>query len=162
MTFDATTPAGIRALERLATEKIGWLTTVTPDGQPQASAIWFLWEDGELLIYSHKRAPRNGNIEDNPKGLEFSEIEAAQLPRSLADVDAAVINGNYAIEADLSPAEDAIAADSAEGNPYANLLVVRAEDEGDAALATLAELLQSPEVASFIEENYGGAVVPAR
>lgn len=67
MTFDATTPAGIRALERLATEKIGWLTTVTPDGQPQASAIWFLWEDGELLVYSHKRAPRNGNIEDNPR-----------------------------------------------------------------------------------------------
>jgi PPOX class probable F420-dependent enzyme len=67
MTFDATTPAGIRALERLATEKIGWLTTVAPDGQPQASAIWFLWEDGEVLIYSHKRAPRNGNIEDNPK-----------------------------------------------------------------------------------------------
>ncbi len=67
MTFDATTPAGIRALERLGTEKIGWLTTVTPDGQPQSSAIWFLWEDGEVLIYSHKRALRNGNIEDNPK-----------------------------------------------------------------------------------------------
>jgi PPOX class probable F420-dependent enzyme len=66
MTFDATTPAGIRAMERLATDKIGWLTTVTPDGQPQASAIWFLWEDGELLIYSHRRAPRNGNLEDNP------------------------------------------------------------------------------------------------
>jgi PPOX class probable F420-dependent enzyme len=67
MTFDATTPAGIRALERLGTEKIGWLTTVTPDGQPQASAIWFLWEEGELLIYSHRRALRNGNIEENPK-----------------------------------------------------------------------------------------------
>lgn len=67
MTFDATTPAGIRALERLATEKIGWLTTVTPDGQPQASAIWFLWENDEVLIYSDKRAARNGNIQDNPK-----------------------------------------------------------------------------------------------
>jgi PPOX class probable F420-dependent enzyme len=66
MTFDATTPAGIRALERLATEKIGWLTSVTPDGQPQASAIWFLWEGGEVLVYSHRRAPRNGNIADNP------------------------------------------------------------------------------------------------
>lgn len=65
-TLDPLTSGGARALERLATEKIGWLTTVTPDGQPQASAIWFLWDDGELLIYSHKRAPRNGNIEDNP------------------------------------------------------------------------------------------------
>ena len=67
MTFDATTPAGIRAMERLATERIGWLTSVTPDGQPQASAVWFLWEDGEVLVYSHRRAPRNGNIEDNPR-----------------------------------------------------------------------------------------------
>jgi PPOX class probable F420-dependent enzyme len=67
MTFDETTPAGARAMERLATEKIGWLTSVTPDGQPQASAIWFLWEDGEVLVYSHKRAPRNGNIEGNPR-----------------------------------------------------------------------------------------------
>ena len=67
MTFDATTPAGIRAMERLATERIGWLTSVTPDGQPQASAVWFLWEDGEVLVYSHRRAPRNGNNEDNPR-----------------------------------------------------------------------------------------------
>ena len=67
MTFDATTPAGIRAMERLATERIGWLTSVTPDGQPQASAVWFLWEDGEVLVFSHRRAPRNGNIEDNPR-----------------------------------------------------------------------------------------------
>ncbi len=66
-TLDPTTPAGARTLERLAAEKIGWLTTATPDGQPQSSAIWFLWEDGELLIYSHIRAPRNGNIEDNPR-----------------------------------------------------------------------------------------------
>ena len=67
MTFDPSTPVGIRTLERLATEKIGWLTSVSADGQPQASAIWFLWVDDEILIYSHKNAPRNKNIAANPK-----------------------------------------------------------------------------------------------
>ncbi len=66
-TLDPATPAGARALERLAAEKIGWLTTVDPDGQPYASAIWFLWDAGEVLIYSGKRAMRNGNLEHNPR-----------------------------------------------------------------------------------------------
>lgn len=66
-TLDPSTTAGVRALERLATEKIGWLTTVDPDGQPYASAIWFLWEDGDLILYSGKRAMRNDNIEANPR-----------------------------------------------------------------------------------------------
>ena len=64
-TLDLSTTDGSRALERLASEKIGWLTTVDPNGQPQASAIWFLWDAGEVLIYSGKRAPRNGNLADN-------------------------------------------------------------------------------------------------
>ena len=65
-TLDPATERGRSALERLATEKIGWLTSVNPDDQPQASAIWFLWEAAEVLVYSHRRAPRNGNLEDNP------------------------------------------------------------------------------------------------
>jgi PPOX class probable F420-dependent enzyme len=66
-TLDPSTPAGARALERLASEKIGWLTTVDPAGQPYASAIWFLWDDGDVIVYSGKRAMRNANIEDNPR-----------------------------------------------------------------------------------------------
>ncbi len=64
------TPAAtstVDALERLATDIIGWLTTVTPDGQPQTFPIWFLWEDGEALIYSDRRAKRNVNIAHNPR-----------------------------------------------------------------------------------------------
>lgn len=64
--LDAATDDGARALRRLETELIGWLTTVNPDGQPQASPIWFLWNGEDLLIYSRTRAPRNGNIEDRP------------------------------------------------------------------------------------------------
>ena len=68
MTPDPSTPDGARALERLAswTELIGWLTTTNPDGQPQSSPIWFLWLGDEVLVYSHKRAPRNGNVADRP------------------------------------------------------------------------------------------------
>lgn len=65
-TPDASAQAGARALERLETELIGWMTTVNPDGQPQSSPIWFLWSDGELLLYSWKRAPRNDNVAERP------------------------------------------------------------------------------------------------
>jgi PPOX class probable F420-dependent enzyme len=65
--FDSGSDADAHALERLRTDMIGWLTTVTPDGQPQTFPIWFLWEDGEALIYSDRRARRNVNIAANPR-----------------------------------------------------------------------------------------------
>jgi PPOX class probable F420-dependent enzyme len=65
--IDASTPKGARALERLATEKIAWLTTVTPEGQPQTLPIWFLWEDGTILLYSQAGAVRNRNLEANDR-----------------------------------------------------------------------------------------------
>jgi PPOX class probable F420-dependent enzyme len=65
--IDPTTAAGARALERLGSELIAWLTTVTPAGQPQASPVWFLWADGEMLVYSRASTPRPGNIRGNPR-----------------------------------------------------------------------------------------------
>lgn len=65
-TIDPTTAAGARALERLATATTGWLTTVNPDGAPQSSPIWFVWEDDELRLYSWIRAPRNDNLRERP------------------------------------------------------------------------------------------------
>ena len=106
-------------------------------------------------------APTALDVEGNPKDRQIQEIEAAQLPRSLADVDAAVINGNYAIDADLKPAEDALALEEAEGNPNANLLVVRAGTEDDERIVKLEELLHSDEVRQYIEDTYAGAVIPA-
>ena len=67
MVFDTGSDSDLHALERLRTDMIGWLTTVTPDGQPQTFPIWFLWEDGEALIYSDRRARRNHNIRANPR-----------------------------------------------------------------------------------------------
>lgn len=102
------------------------------------------------------------DIADNPLNLEFVAVEAAQLPRTLEDVDAAVINGNYALEADLSPAEDALHSESAEGNPYANYLVTTGANAGNEDIQKLAELLQSDEVEQFIRDTWtDGSVVPA-
>lgn len=67
MVFDTGSDADGHALERLRIDRIGWLTTVTPDGQPQTFPIWFLWEDGEILVYSDRRAKRNANIGANPR-----------------------------------------------------------------------------------------------
>ncbi|MDO5645976.1 MAG: MetQ/NlpA family ABC transporter substrate-binding protein [Dermabacter sp.] len=101
-------------------------------------------------------------VAENPKNLTFTELEGAMIPRSLSDFAAAVINGNYALEAGLSPAEDAIHIEPGEGNPNANLLVWRTEDDGNAALAKLEELLHTDEVREFIKTTYSnGSVIPA-
>ncbi|ORL36356.1 ABC transporter substrate-binding protein [Prescottella equi] len=102
------------------------------------------------------------NIKGNPKNLKFVEIERSQLARNLGDpqITAAVINSNYAIEAGLTPADDALLSEKVENNPFANLLVVRAADQDDAGVKALAEALESPETATWIQENYSGSVVP--
>ncbi len=99
------------------------------------------------------------DITENPKKLTFKELEAAQTPRSLDDVDAAVVNGNYAIEADLKPAKDALVLEEAKGNPNSNLLAVKEGQENDPRVKKLAKLLTSPEVKKFIEDKYAGSVL---
>ncbi|MFE4645488.1 MetQ/NlpA family ABC transporter substrate-binding protein, partial [Streptomyces sp. NPDC056730] len=108
-------------------------------------------------------AGTDANLADikDAKGLKFKELEAATLPRALNDVDAAVINGNYAIEADLKPAEDALALEKPDGNPYANFLAVKRGNEKDPRVEKLAKLLNSPEVKKYIEDTYEGSIVPA-
>lgn len=101
------------------------------------------------------------DITDNPKKLKFKELEAAQTPRSLDDVDAAVINGNYAISSGLKPAKDAIVLESATNNPYGNFLAVKKGNEKDPRVKKLATLLTSPEVKKFIEDKYAGSVIPS-
>ncbi|MER5196543.1 MetQ/NlpA family ABC transporter substrate-binding protein [Streptomyces sp. NPDC002755] len=99
------------------------------------------------------------DITENPKKLKFKELEAAQTPRSLDDVDAAVINGNYAIEADLKPASDALVLESATDNPYGNFLAVKDGNEDDPRVKKLAKLLTSAEVKKFIQDKYDGSVI---
>ena len=101
------------------------------------------------------------DIAENPKKIKITELEAATLPRVLRDVDAAVINSNYAMEAKLVPTEDSLALESAKDNPYVNILAIRKGDENRPELKKLADALNSPELKKFIEEEYKGAVIPA-
>lgn len=104
------------------------------------------------------------DIVDNPKNIVIREIEAAQLPRSLQDVDMAVINGNYAIDAGLSVGRDAIFAEDKESEAaqtYANVLAVKAGNEDNEALKKVAEVLTSDAAKQYMEDKYDGAVVPA-
>lgn len=99
------------------------------------------------------------DIVENPKNLSFAEIEAAQLPRSLDDVSATVINSNFALGANLNPTKDAIAVESKD-SPYANIVVIRQGDNRE-ALQKLKAALTTPDVKKFLEEKYKGAVLPA-
>lgn len=99
------------------------------------------------------------DVVENPRNVRFQELEAAFLPRALADVDAAVINTNYALEAGLVPLQDAIVIEGAE-SPYVNVVAVRTGEENNPALLKLAEVLTLPEVRQFILDEYEGAVVP--
>ena len=101
------------------------------------------------------------DVTGNPKNLKWKELDAAQLPRSLADLDAAVINGNYALDSGLKPATDAILLEKADGNPYANVLAVKKGKENDPRVTKLAELLHSADVKKFINDKYQGSVIPA-
>jgi len=101
------------------------------------------------------------DVAGNPKHLKFKPLEAAQLPRTLDDVDAAVINGNYALEAKLTPSKDALVLEKTENNPYVNILVVKKGHENDPAVKKLATLLTSDDVKKYIETTFNGAVIPA-
>ncbi|MFD5429918.1 MetQ/NlpA family ABC transporter substrate-binding protein [Streptomyces sp. NPDC127084] len=141
--------------------KAGQTVAVPNDTTNEGRALKLLADNG--LITLKPGAGTDAKLSDitDKKGLEFKELEAATLPRALNDVDAAVINGNYAIEADLAPAADALALEKAEGNPYANFLAVKEGSEKDPRVAKLAKLLNSPEVKKYIEDTYKGSVIPA-
>ncbi|MCO7553187.1 MetQ/NlpA family ABC transporter substrate-binding protein [Metapseudomonas otitidis] len=100
------------------------------------------------------------DIAENPKGIKVRELEAATLPRVLTQVDLALINTNYALEAKLNPTKDALAIEGSD-SPYVNILVSRADNKDSADMQKLAKALHSLEVKKFIEEKYKGAVVPA-
>lgn len=101
-----------------------------------------------------------GDIVENPKNLKITEAEAAMLPRTLDDVDFAVINSNFAMEAKLNPTKDALFIEPKD-SPYANIVAVRKGDENRKEIQALKKALTSPEVKKFIEEKYKGAVIPA-
>jgi len=100
------------------------------------------------------------DVIENPKHLEFHELEAATLPRVLPDVDIALINTNYALEAGLNPTKDALFIEGSE-SPYANIVVTTEDRKDDPAIRKLVDALHTDKVRQYIIDHYKGAIVPA-
>ncbi|QJA08313.1 MetQ/NlpA family ABC transporter substrate-binding protein [Romboutsia sp. CE17] len=122
-------------------------------------AIQLLADNGLIKVSDHDLLTIK-DITENPKNIEFVEVEAAQLPSVLEDVDAAVINTNYALSANLNPTKDAIAIESSD-SPYSNILACREDNKDSEKIKVLSEALTSPEAKAFIEEKYKGSIIPS-
>ncbi|MFE5027367.1 MetQ/NlpA family ABC transporter substrate-binding protein [Streptomyces sp. NPDC056656] len=148
--------------KKLGDLKKGGTIALPNDADNESRALRFLAANKLITLKSGSEATATPqDIAKNPKDLQFKEVEAAQTPRSLQDVDAAVINGNYAIGADLNPAKDSLALESTKNNAYNNVLAVKKGNENDPRVKKLAKLLTSPEVKKFIEDKYAGSVLPS-
>lgn len=149
----------VTSLDELAD---GAIVSVPNDPSNQARALKLLEANGLFTLDASVEDPTIYDVTDNPKNIQLTELEAAQLAITLQDVDAAVINGNYALDAGLVPTDDAIVLESGENNPYANVLAYRTEDADNEAIQTLITLLTSDEVRTYIEETWpNGELIPA-
>ena len=156
-------PMGVYAGKTASLEELadGATIAVPSDATNEGRALLLLETQGLIkLADSTNLSSTPNHIVENPKNLEFVEMEAAQIPSSLADVDLAVINSNYALGAGLNPTEDALVLESAD-SPYVNVLVVKEGNEETPAVLALIEALHSDTIRTYIEETYGGAVIPA-
>ena len=138
---------------------------VPSDPTNEARALLLLQDEGLLTLEDGAglQATKN-DIADNPHNIEIVEMEAASLPTSLPDLDMAVINGNYAIDAGLS-LDDAVAMEDAESTAiredYANVIVTTPELEDDERIAALVAVLQTEDFKAYLEETFGGSAQPA-
>lgn len=135
------------------------IVAVPNDPTNESRALQILVAEGLIKVNDSALLTKN-DITENPKNLEIKEITAEQLPASLPDVDIALINSNYALQANLNPVSDALAIESTD-SPYANLIAIRPEDKDSEKIKALEKALQSPEVKEYIETEYKGAIIPA-
>lgn len=156
-------PLGVfsKNVKSIADLKEGAKFAIPNDPSNGGRALILLHNNGVITL----KDPANlysteADIIQNPKKLKFIALEAAQLPRVLRDVEAAVINGNFALEADLNPSKDAILIEGKE-SPYANILVVKEGNQENEDIKKIIEALQSETTKQFIDAQYKGAVVPA-
>jgi D-methionine transport system substrate-binding protein len=150
-----------KKVKSLADLKDGATVAIPNEGSNSGRALLLLQKNGLITLKDPSNAlatPKD--IKDNPKHLKFKELESALLPRVLDQVDLDLINTNYALEAGLNPAKDALIIEGAD-SPYVNFLVARPDNKDSDAIQKLAKALTSPEVKAFIAEKYKGAVLPA-
>lgn len=158
-------PFGIYAGKTKSLEELadGATVAVPNDTSNEARALLLLEAQGLIKLKEGAGLTATKNdIVENPKNIKLFEVEAAQIPRSIEDVDVAVINGNYAIDAGFK-VSDALAVEDSQSiaaTTYGNVIAVREGHENDEAIKALVEALQSDEVKAYIESTYEGAVVP--
>ena len=154
-------PMGIysKKIKKLDELKPGSIVAVPNDPTNGGRGLLLLEKAGLIKLNPKaglKATPQD--IVENPKNLKIKELEAAQVPRSLDDVDIAAVNANYAVVAGLSPKTDSILLEDAK-SPYACVIVVRSKDKADPVFQKLIKAYQSPEVKAFVEKQYKGAFV---
>lgn len=156
-----TTPMGIYSdkIEDLADLPDGGRVGIPNDPTNGGRALLLLQDLGLIaLAEGTGLVPTPLDVSENDKNLRFLELDAAQLPRSLADTDISIINTNYALAAGLSPRNDTIAMEEAD-SPYVNIIVVRQGDQDEDWAKKLVDAYHSDEVKAFIDEKYDGAVL---
>lgn len=161
--YTITFPMGVysKSVKSLASLKPGAKVGIPNDPTNGGRALLLLQTQGLFKLKADaglKATPLD--IVSNPKKIKIVELDAAQLPRSLGDLDAAAINGNYAESAGLNPVTDAIAIEGPKG-PYANLIAVREQDKAKPWVAKLIKAYHSPEVKQFVLKQYKNSVIVA-
>ena len=158
-------PFGIYAGKTASIEELkdGASIAIPNDGSNETRALLLL-QDAGLIKLKDGIDPTSDatklDITENPKNLDIQEIAAEQLPRSLADVDLAVINGNYALQADLNAAEDSLITENPDfAKVYVNVVACRSGEENSDKIQALKKALQSDDVKKYVDETYKGAVV---
>lgn len=133
-----------------------------PNDPTNGGRALLLLQQAGLLKLKDGGSPKStvNDIVDNPKKLQIKELEAAQIARSLNDVDIACVNTNYALASGLNPLKDAVVVESKD-SPYANVFVVRDADKDDPTIKKLLSIYQSPETKKFIEDTFKGSIIPA-
>lgn len=148
-------------LKKLDELKDGATVVIPNDATNGGRALLLLDKAGLIKLKDSKNilsTPKD--IVENKKNLKFRELEAATIPRVLTQVDLALINTNYALEAKLNPEKDALVIEGSD-SPYVNILVARPDDKDSEDMKKLVAALHTPEVKAFILEKYKGAILPA-
>ena len=159
-------PMGIYAGKSTSLDEIpdGAVIAVPNDATNEARALQLLAAQGLIEIDPEAGLNATPNdITSNPKNLEFTELDAAMIPNTIEEFDLNVINSNYALQAGLNPAEDALASEDAASDAaqtYANIIAVKAGHENDPAIVALVDALHSEEIQEFINTTYAGSVLP--
>lgn len=151
-----------RKIKSVAQLKDGAVVAIPNDPSNSGRALALLAQQGLIQLKDPGSIPATArDVVANPRKLRFRELEAAQLPRAPPDVDLALVNTNYALEAKLSPKRDALFLEDGLKSSYANFIAARADRVDAPEIRKLVDALHSPQVRKFIEDKYQGAVIPA-